>query len=130
MKRITKSIVVLLLTAVLSAGSVLMIGPQIMVIIPLAIVAGIVLAIRRSFLSLVCFGYPLTFGLVSALIGATEIDGYDRTTAFAISVFIGLTGVGLTLTGFWKALPTGTVGATDGDEGTEGQPPARHESSA
>jgi hypothetical protein len=130
MKKNTKTFIVLLLTTILSAGSVLMIGPQIVGIVLLAVVAGIIFAIRRSFLSLVCIGYPLTFGLVSALIGATEIDGYERTTAFAISVFIGLTGVGLTVTGFWKALPTGTVGATDGDQGTEGQPPARHESSA
>lgn len=130
MKGITKSIVVLLLTAVLSAGSALMIGPQIMVIVPLSIVAGIVFAIRRSFLSLVCFGYPFTFGLVSALIGATEIDAYERTTAFAISVVIGLTGVGLMAAGLWKALPTRTVGATRGEQGTEGQLPIRREKKA
>ncbi|MGK0186755.1 MAG: hypothetical protein ACI9R3_002538 [Verrucomicrobiales bacterium] len=101
---IIRSVVVLLLTAILTAGAALMIGPQVMIIVPTAIVAGIVFAVRRSFLSLVCFGYPFTFGIVSALIGCAEIDDYVRTTAFAISVVIGMVGVGLIATGLWKHL--------------------------
>jgi len=104
MNNIIKSIIVLLLTAILTAGAAFMIGPQIMIIVPTAIVAGIIFAIRRSFLSLVCFGYPFTFGIASALIGCVEIDAYARTTAFAISVVIGMVGVGLMATGLWKAL--------------------------
>ncbi len=115
MNHATKSLVVLILAAILTASAVLMIGPQIMVIVPVAIVAGVVLAIRRSFLSLVCFGYPFTFGLVSALVGCVEIDGYERTAAFAVSVVIGMAGVSLMTTGLWKALPGKTTGtATSG----------------
>ena len=115
MNHATKSLVVLLLAAILTASAVLMIGPQIMVIVPVAIVAGVVLAIRRSFLSLVCFGYPFTFGLVSALVGYAEIDGYERTAAFAVSVVIGMAGVSLMTTGLWKALPSKTTAtATSG----------------
>jgi hypothetical protein len=114
MKKIVKSIVVVLLTAILTVGAYFMIGPQIMIIVPVAIVAGIVLAFRRSFLSLVCFGYPFTFGLVSAYIGCAEIDDYARTAAFAISIVIGTVGVGLMATGLWKALSAGTAGTESG----------------
>ena len=76
----------MLLTAILALAACLMIGPQIIIIAPAAILAGIVFAFRRSFLSLVCFGYPFTFGLVSAYIGCAEkIDGYATTPAFVIS---------------------------------------------
>ena len=105
MNKPTKLIVVLLLTAVVAASSLLMIGPQIMVIVPVAIMAGTVFAVRRSFLSLVFFGYPFTFGLVSAAIGAAEITDYARSSAFAVSVVIGMVGVGLVAAGLWKALP-------------------------
>jgi hypothetical protein len=81
-----------------------MIGPQIMLIVPLALVAGIVFAMRRSFWSLVCFGYPFLFGLVSAWIGYKEMPGYERTVAFAISTGLGLVGCVLIAVGLWKAL--------------------------
>ena len=102
-----KSIVVVLLTAMLTAGALLMIGPQIMFIVPLCILVGIIFSIRRSFLSMVCFGYPLTFGLVSAYIGYYEISDYVRTSAFAVSVAIGAVGVALMATGLWKTMPVG-----------------------
>ena len=105
MNRLTKLIVALLLTAIVTAGSLLMIGPQIMVIVPVVIVAGIVFAVRRSFLSFVFFGYPFTFGLTSAAIGCAEITDYEQTAAFAVSIVIGLVGVGLIAVGLWKALP-------------------------
>ena len=106
MNTIAKSMIVAFLTAFLTAGAFFMIGPQIMIIVPVAIVAGIVFAFRRSFLSLVCFGYPFTFGLVSASIGCSEVTDYERTLAFAGSIVIGLAGVGLITAGLWKALPS------------------------
>ena len=111
MKRtaIIKSIGVVLLTAILTLGAYFMIGPQITIIVPVAIVAGIILAFRRSFISLVCFGYPLTFGLVSAYIGCAEIDDYTQTLAFAISIVIGLVGAVLIAAGLWKALSDRTT---------------------
>ena len=108
MSRLNKSISAFALTVVITAASVLMIGPQIMVIVPVALLAGIVFAVRRSFLSLVCLGYPLTFGLVSAWIGCAEINDYSQTTAFFVSVVIGMIGVCLIATGFWKVLPERT----------------------
>ena len=102
------------LPAILTLGAYFMIGPQIMIIVPVAIVAGIIFAFRRSFISLVCFGYPLTFGLVSAYIGCAEIDDYTRAPAFAISIFIGLLGVGLIAAGLWKALPDRTTKISNG----------------
>jgi 1,4-dihydroxy-2-naphthoate octaprenyltransferase len=111
MKRtaIIKSIGVVLLTAILTLGAYFMIGPQITIIVPVAIVAGIIFAFRRSFISLVCFGYPLTFGLVSAYIGYAEIDDYTQTLAFAISIVIGLVGAVLIAAGLWKALSDRTT---------------------
>lgn len=100
-----KTIVVVILTALLAVSALCMIGPQIMIIVPLAVVAGIVLAILRSSVSLVCFGYPLTFGLVSAYVGFWEVAGYERTVPFAISVALGVGGIGLIAAGLWKALP-------------------------
>ena len=88
-----------------SVGGMLMIGPQIMVIVPVAIAAGIVFALRRSFWSFVCFGYPLTFGLISAWIGYSEMPGYERTVPFAVSIGLGLVGVSLVAIGLWKVLP-------------------------
>jgi hypothetical protein len=92
-------------TVLKSAGSRLMIGPQILIIIPAAFIAGIILAAKRSFWALACFGYPLTFGLASAYIGCKEMVDYTHTTAFIISLSIGLAGVILIGAGFWKALP-------------------------
>jgi hypothetical protein len=101
---IARAVLVLILTAVIAASSIVMIGPQIMLIVPLALVAGIVVAMRRSFWSLVCFGYPFLFGLVSAWIGYKEMPGYERTMAFAISIGIGVVGVVMVAVGLWKAL--------------------------
>ena len=111
---ISRIMIVLLVTAILTASAVIMIGPQIMLIVPAAIGVGIVFALRRSFLSLVCFGYPFTFGLVSALIGCGEIDGYAQTPAFAVSVGIGMVGVALIATGLWKTLAARTRNNTGG----------------
>lgn len=103
--RLAKISTVVLLTALIAAASLLMVGPQIMIIVPLAVVVGIVFAVLRSFWSLVCFGYPLTFALVSAWIGLMEMPGYERTVAFGVSVGLGLVGVSLIATGLWKVLP-------------------------
>jgi hypothetical protein len=100
-----RSISVLLLPAIITAGSLLMIGPQIVIIVPAAIIAGIIFASKRSFWALTCFGYPFTFGLVSAYIGWKEMSAYTETTAFAVSIAIGLVGIALIGTGLWKALP-------------------------
>ena len=102
MSRITATLWTLVLTLILTASSVLMIGPQIMFIAPLALLLGIVFAIRRSLLSLTFLGYPLTFALVSAYIGFKEMNAYTETRAFAISIAIGAAGVILIATGLWK----------------------------
>ena len=102
--RIARGALVLLLTAVIAASSIIMVGPQILLIVPVALLAGIVFALRRSFWSLVCFGYPFTFGLISAWAGYMELPDYERTTAFAVSVCIGLVGYVLIAVGLWKAL--------------------------
>jgi hypothetical protein len=78
--------------------------PQTIVIVPVAIGAGIVFTLRRSFWSLVCFGYPFTFGLISAWIGYKEMPGYERTVVFAVSIGLGLVGVVLVAVGLWLAL--------------------------
>ena len=131
MKRnaLIESVVVVLLTAILTLGAYFMIGPQITIIVPVAIFAGIIFAFRRSSISLVCFGYPLTFGLVSAYIGCAEIDDYTGTLAFAISIIIGLVGVGLIAAGLWKALPDRTTKKSNGtaQQGSGGQADNRAE---
>tara|TARA_B110000285_G_scaffold58165_1_gene66539 strand:+ start:1614 stop:2015 length:402 start_codon:yes stop_codon:yes gene_type:complete len=109
MNKTTKSIVVLVLTAIITVGAFFMIGPQIMVIVPVSFVAGIVFAFRRSSLSLVCFGYLFTFGLVSAYVGYLEITDYERTSPFVVSMVLGLVGVGLIAAGLWQALPGRTT---------------------
>ena len=103
---ITRTALVLILTVAIAASSIVMIGPLILVIVPVAIGAGVVFALRRSFGSLVCFGYPFLFGLISAWIGYKEMPGYEKTVAFAISIGIGLVGCVLIATGLWLALPS------------------------
>jgi 4-hydroxybenzoate polyprenyltransferase len=53
---IPRAALVLILTVAIAASSILMVGPQIIVIVPVALVLGLVFAFRRSFWSLVCFG--------------------------------------------------------------------------
>jgi hypothetical protein len=101
----TRAVLVIVLTAMIAASSILMVGSQIVFIVPVALLAGIVFALRRSSWSLVCFGYPLTFGLISAGMGYTELPDYERTTAFAVSIGIGLAGSVLIAMGLWKAFP-------------------------
>mgnify|MGYP001555606945 CR=1 FL=1 len=114
MNILIRTVSVLLLTIFLAVACVFMIGPQIMFIVPAAFVAGIVFAVRRSYWSLVCFGYPMTFAFTSALIGRAEIQGYGQTTAFAVSVLIGITGAGLIALGLWKVLPDRTAATQTG----------------
>jgi len=95
------------LIPIIVASGILMVGPQILIIVPTAIGAGIALALRRSFWSLACFGYPFVFGLVSAWIGYREMAGYERTVGFAISVGIGLVGVCLVAVGVCCAMVGG-----------------------
>ena len=101
---IARAALVLILTAGIAASSILMVGPQIVVIVPLALVLGLVSAVLRSYWSLVCFGYPFTFGLISAWIGYKEMPGYERSPAFAVSIGIGLVGCALIVMGMLKAL--------------------------
>jgi len=102
---IARATLAMLLTVVIAASSIVMVGPQIIVIVPVALGAGLVFALRRSFWSLVCFGYPFTFGLISAWAGYKEMPGYERSTAFVVSIGIGLVGCVLIAVGLWKALP-------------------------
>ena len=114
---IFRAFLVPILTVVVAAASILMVGPQIIVIVPVALVLGLVFAFRRSFWSLVCFGYPFTFGLISAWIGYKEMPGYERTTPFVISIGIGVVGCVLIAGGLWKALPgKGNKEGVVGDE--------------
>lgn len=105
--RFMRAALVLILSAIIAASSILMVGPQIIVIVLLALVLGIIFAVRRSFWSLVCFGYPFTYGLIVAWIGYHETLGYEKTTPFAISVGIGLFACVLIAVGLWKSLPDG-----------------------
>ena len=57
---------------------------------------------RRSFLSLVFFGYPITFGLVSAYIGFYELNDYTNDSEFWVAIGIGAFGTMLVFLGFWK----------------------------
>ena len=102
--RIIKSILISLLTLTLMAGSFLMIGPQIFPIIGVSFCMGIFFIFRKSLLSLVFFGYPLTFGLVSAYIGFYEMNNYANDSEFWIALGIGSLGTILVFLGFWKTL--------------------------
>ena len=102
---VIKAVIVFLATsAIVASGVVTMVGPQILVTVPLAIAAGIFFAFRRSSWSWICFGYPLIFGLISAWIGIKEIQGYEATAAFVVSLGLGLAGIGLIATGLWKVV--------------------------
>ena len=81
-----------------------MIGPQIMVIAPLSICLGIYFVFRRSFLSLVCLGYPLCYGLVTAYVGYYEMKNYTSTSEFWVALGIGIVGVDLIAVGLLKTL--------------------------
>jgi hypothetical protein len=102
--RIIKSILVSVLTLTLMAGSFLMIGPQILPILAVSFCLGIFFVFRKSFLSLVFFGYPLTFGLVSAYIGFHELNNFANASEFWIALAIGSLGTMLVFLGFWKTL--------------------------
>ena len=102
--RIIKSILVSFLTITLMAGSFLMIGPQIVPILAVSFCLGGFFVFRRSFLSLVFFGYPITFGLVSAYIGFYELDNYANDSEFWVAIGIGAFGTMLVFLGFWKTL--------------------------
>ena len=101
---IFKSILISLLSLTLMAGSFLMRGPQIFPIIGVSFCLGIFFVFRKSLLSLVFFGYPLTFGLVSAYIGFHELNNYANDSEFWIALGIGSLGTMLVFLGFWKTL--------------------------
>ena len=105
--RFMRAAAVLILTVIIAASSILMVGPQIVVMVPLALGLGILFAVQRSYWSLVCFSYPFTFGLVSAWIGYKEISGYEQTTAFSVSIGIGLIACAMIAAGLWSSLPSG-----------------------
>ena len=102
--KIIKSILIFLLTLTLMAGSFLMIGPQIFQIIGVSFCLGIFFVFRKSLLSIVFFGYPLTFGLVSAYIGFHELNNFTNASEFWIALGIGALGTMLVFLGFWKTL--------------------------
>jgi len=102
--RIIKSILIFLLTLTLMAGSFLLIGPQIVPIVATSFCLGIFFVFRKSFLSLVFFGYPITFGWVSAYIGFYELDDYIIDSGFSVALGIGALGTMLVFLGFWKTL--------------------------
>ena len=78
-----------------------MIGPQIVLLVPAALLLGVLFTAVRSSWSWVSFGYPLTYGLVSAYIGCAEISNYYYTTGFWFCLGIGLFGLLLVARGFW-----------------------------
>jgi 4-amino-4-deoxy-L-arabinose transferase-like glycosyltransferase len=97
-----KRIIFLLLCFTLPACAFLMIGPQIMIIAPLSLCLGVYFVFRRSFLSLVCLGYPLCYGLVSAYIGYCELKNFTSTPGFWVALGIGIVGVDLIAVGLLK----------------------------
>ena len=99
-----KRIIFMLLCFSLPACAFLMIGPQIMVIAPLSLCLGIYFFFRRSYLSLVCLGYPLCYGLVSAYVGYYELKNYTSTSGFWVALGIGIVGVDLIAVGLLKTL--------------------------
>ena len=99
-----KRIIFLLLCLTLPACAFLMIGPQIIVIAPLSLCLGVYFVFRRSFLSLVCLGYPLCFGLVTAYVGYYELKNYTSTSEFWVALGVGIVGVDLIAFGLLKTL--------------------------
>ena len=102
--RIAKSILIFLLTLTVLAGSFLLIGPQIVPIVATSFCLGIFFVFRKSFLSLVFFGYPITFGWVSAYIGLYELNDFVNDSEFWVALGIGALGTMLVFLGFWKTL--------------------------
>ena len=99
-----KRIIFLLLCLTLPVASVLMFGPQLFIITPVLFCLGVFFVFRRSFLSLICFGYPLSYGLFSAYIGYHELNDYTKATEFWVALGIGITGATLIAIGLWKAM--------------------------
>ena len=99
-----KRIIFLLLCFTLPACAFLMIGPQIMVITPLILCLGIYFVFRRSFLSLVCLGYILSYGLITAYVSYNEMKNYTSTSEFWVALGIGIVGVDLIAVGLLKTL--------------------------
>ena len=102
--RTIKSILIFLLTLTVLAGSFLLIGPQIVPIVAVSFGLGTFFICTKSFLSLVFFGYPLTFGWVSAYIGFYELNNYANDSEFWVAIGIGALGIMLVFLGFWKIL--------------------------
>lgn len=100
---ILRGILTTVLSLTIASGAILMIGPQVVFIIPFAMICGIALVAKQSYWSMVFLGYPLTFGLVSAWIGYCEIEGYHQTKGFLIAVTIGSIGLLMIASGLWKA---------------------------
>ena len=100
-------IAVLVLSVIISLSSFLMVGPQIIFLVPVCLVAGVFCAVRRSFWSLVWIGYPFTFAGLSAWIGYKENPGYEQTSGFLISLGIGLIAYLMIVMGLWLSLPQG-----------------------
>ena len=99
-----KRIIFLLLCFTLPVASVLMFGPQLFIIVPLLFCLGVFFVFRRSFLSLICFGYPLSYGLFSAYVGFHELNDYTKATEFWVALGIGITGATLIAIGLWKTM--------------------------
>jgi len=99
-----KRIIFLLLCFTLPVASVLMFGPQLFIIVPLLFCLGVFFVFRRSFLSLICFGYPLSYGLFSASVGFHELNDYTTATEFWVALGIGIVGVDLIAVGLLKTL--------------------------
>jgi len=114
--RFMRAATVLILSIIIAVSSILMVGPQITVMVLLALGLGIFFAVQRSYWSLVCFGYPFTFGLISAWIGHQETPGFEQTTAFSVSIGIGLIACAMITAGLWASLPSGPSKEINSDE--------------
>jgi len=99
-----KRIIFLLLCFSLPVASVLMFGPQLFIVTPVLFCLGVFFVLRRSFLSLICFGYPFSYGLFCAYIGFHELNDYTKDTEFWVGLGIGATGAILIAIGLWKTL--------------------------
>lgn len=98
-----KALIVFLVTAVIAvSGLVTMVGPQILITLPVVIFIGICFAFRRSSWALVFLCYPLIFGLISAWIGVSEMQSYGKSSAFYTSVGIGGIGFMGIAAGLWR----------------------------